>query len=143
MEDPMSTEIPAFERSLHETHVWLNETTETLGGDKQRGYHALRAVLHALRDRLTVEQGAHFAAQLPMLLRGIYYEGWQPAKVPEKIRSREEFLDKVERGFALQAEDPLLMCRSVFRVLEKHVTPGELDKVRESLPEEIRRLWER
>jgi uncharacterized protein (DUF2267 family) len=139
----MATEIPALERSLHETHVWLNEIEETLGGDKQRAYHAMRAVLHALRDRLSPDEAADFAAQLPMLVRGIFYEGWRPARVPEKIRTREEFLQKVERGFLLQAEDPLLLCRSVFRVLDRHVTAGEMDDVRGNLPGEIRQLWER
>jgi uncharacterized protein (DUF2267 family) len=139
----MSTEIPAFERTLHETHVWLNQVTEQMGfGDKQRAYHALRAVLHALRDRLSVEESAGFAAQLPMLLRGIYYEGWQPSKVPMRIRNRDEFLHKVEEGYLMENVDPQMLCRAVFQVLERHVTRGELNDVVNNLPAEIRAIWQ-
>jgi uncharacterized protein (DUF2267 family) len=34
-------------------------------------------MLHALRDRLPPEIAVHLSAQLPMLVRGIYYEGWK------------------------------------------------------------------
>ncbi|HEY5940705.1 MAG TPA: non-homologous end-joining DNA ligase [Gemmatimonadales bacterium] len=34
-----------------------------------------------LRDRLTVEETAHPGAQLPMLIRGSYYAGWEPSGV--------------------------------------------------------------
>jgi uncharacterized protein (DUF2267 family) len=66
-----------FDRTLYKTHTWLKEIMEVLGTeDRHRAYMALRAVLHALRDRLTVEEVAQLGAQLPMLIRGLYYEGW-------------------------------------------------------------------
>ena len=49
------------------------------GGDRRSAYRALRSVLHVLRDRLTPEQAVHLGAQLPLLVRGIFYDGWRIA----------------------------------------------------------------
>ena len=67
-----ATGLEVFDKTIQTTHVWLNEIGETIGPDKQRCYHALRAVLFALRDRLTTEEAFHLSAQLPMLVRGIF-----------------------------------------------------------------------
>ena len=45
------------------------------GGDHRSTYRALRSVLHVLRNRLTPEQAVHLRAQLPLLVRGILYDG--------------------------------------------------------------------
>jgi uncharacterized protein (DUF2267 family) len=102
----------------------------------------LRAVLHALRDRLTVEEAVHLGDQLPMLVRGIYYEAWRPAGKPEKIRSLDEFLEKISAHFAKAPPmDPEDAARAVFQVLVRHVTAGEIYDVIHGLPKEIRALW--
>src|SRR5690554_5212950 len=91
-----STGLAAFDSSLQKTHEWLNQIMEELGTDsKQKAYLALRAVLHSLRDRLTVDEAAHLGAQLPLIVRGIYYEGWKPAQIFLKLRSLQEFLQHV------------------------------------------------
>ncbi|MFI5334917.1 MAG: DUF2267 domain-containing protein [Chlamydiales bacterium] len=82
-----------FDKTLQKTERWLNEIAELMGWrDKQKSYETLRAVLHALRDRLTVESAAKFAAQIPMLVRGIYYEGWVPQETPSSLRIKKSFL---------------------------------------------------
>jgi uncharacterized protein (DUF2267 family) len=63
--------------------------------DAHKAYQALRLVLHTLRDRLTVEEAVQFAAQLPMLVRGFYYEGWAPTGNPLKHRHKQEFLSNI------------------------------------------------
>lgn len=138
--------VSAFENTLHKTNVWLKDLLFELEWhetDYQRAYHALRTVLHALRDRLPVEEAADLSAQLPMLIRGFYYEGWSPAKVPTLQRTREEFFLRISEEYAddmsVNVEE---VTRAVFRVLAMHVSLGELEDVKQCLPESIRKLWE-
>jgi uncharacterized protein (DUF2267 family) len=138
-----NTGIRAFDSTIQTTNVWLNDLADQLGWrDKQRAYHALTAVLHALRDRLPIEQAVALGAQLPMLVRGFYYEGWHPADKPFKERRKEEFLAHVAAAFRDEADiDSEEIARAVFQVIAKHVTPGEVKHVKVTLPDEIRSLW--
>lgn len=127
---------------MQSTNIWLNEIGEDIGPDKQRAYHALRAVLFAIRDRITVEEAFHLSAQLPLLIRGIFWDGYQPANKPERYRSRDEFLDKVAQGVGqIQPMDPEECARAVFRVLQTHVPEGEVGDVKSMLPEDVRRIF--
>lgn len=137
------TGFHAFDSTLQTTTVWLNEIQERLGWqDRNRAYHALRAVLHALRDRLAVQEAVDLGAQLPLLVRGFYYEGWKPAKTPVKERKKSEFIAHVAKDFV---NDPLLnpeeVVRVVFQVLAKHVSAGEIEDVKGNLPHELKELW--
>jgi uncharacterized protein (DUF2267 family) len=137
----ITTGVRTFDQSLETTKEWLQEVQEEMGlDDEQRAFRVLRAVLQTLRDRLTVEEAVQFAAQLPMLLQGVYYHGWTPAGKPVKMRSRAEFLDKVAEGLMRQ-HDPEEACRIVFRVLEKKMPGGEIEDVKRILPAPIRDLW--
>jgi len=136
-----TTGVRTFDQSLETTREWLQEVQELMGlDDEQRAFRVMRAVLQTLRDRLTVEAAAKFAAQLPMLLQGVYYHGWTPAGKPIKIRNREEFLARVAEGL-LWEHDPEEACRAVFSVLEHRMPGGEIEDVKRILPEAIRDLW--
>ena len=74
-----------FDKTVDKTNHVLKEIEQAYGWPKERrnySYDALRAVLHALRDRLTVDECADLAARLPLLVRGMYCEGWDPSRVP-------------------------------------------------------------
>jgi uncharacterized protein (DUF2267 family) len=137
--------LPIVNRSLQKTNVWLRDVNAALSWFTfQRGYLALRAVLHALRDRLTVPEVAQLAAQLPIFIRGIYYEGWNPARTPVKSRRKEAFLLQVQADFAHTRNpdvDPEEITRAIFRVLAKHVSKGEMEQVKGLLPRELREFW--
>jgi uncharacterized protein (DUF2267 family) len=127
---------------VHTTNRWLSEICETIGPDRQRAYNVLRAVLHSLRDRLTVDQAAHLGAQLPMLVRGIYFESWKPARNPQKWRSGEEFLAHVSGELQnLRPIDAKDVTRAVFKVINHHIDPGEAADVAQALPKDVRSMW--
>ena len=133
-----------FSETLQKTQVWLEELGDELDWDHPAGLlAALRAALHTLRDRLTVGEAAQLGAQLPLIIRGIYYEGWRPAAQPWKERHAEGFLWYVEdelRGYA-ELREPERVVRAVFRLLRRHVSAGEIDDVIQILPAEVRELW--
>ena len=132
-----------FEDTLQTSNIWLRDLMKEMGWeDRYRAYHALRAVLHALRDRLTVGEAADLGAQLPMLVRGFYYEGWHPAGKPLKERTKEQFLAHIAKEFRGDPPADLeAIVKAVFWVVGKHVTAGEIEDVKHLLPPEIRSLW--
>jgi uncharacterized protein (DUF2267 family) len=137
------TGYASFNRTVDKTNRVLREIEEAHGWSSERrnqSYAALRAVLHALRDRLTVEESAQFAAQLPMLIRGIYYDGWRPSTVPVKA-DRKEFLERVasELAFEVQESEEELI-RKVLQALRKHITEGEWEDIKSSMPKDLRSI---
>jgi len=137
-----TTGLEVFDKTLQTTNTWLDEVMERLGTDRQVAWHALGAVLRAVRDRLPVELAAHLGAQLPLLVRGTYYDQWHPAAQPERTRTLQDFLARVESG--LHGTRPLDVreaTRAVLYTLTHHVDPGQVAKVVEALPEEVRALW--
>jgi uncharacterized protein (DUF2267 family) len=137
------TGVESFDATLQKTHIWLNEVMDELHwNDRYKAYGALRVTLHLLRDRLSVEEAAHLGAQLPMLIRGFYYEGWTPTGKPGKERHKEELLAPIREHFRNDPDiDPELVARAVFRVLAKQVTAGEIGDVKSMLPKDLRALW--
>jgi uncharacterized protein (DUF2267 family) len=132
-----------FETSLDKTNVILKDIEQAYGWPKERrnqSYAALRTVLHLLRDRLPVEESVQFAAQLPVLVRGVYFEGWDPTVVPIKL-NREDFLFEVRQNFQWDVEGGTeRLVRTVLDALRQHVTQGEWDDVRSQVPKDLARI---
>lgn len=139
----MSSELSGVDETAQVTHIWVNDLLQRTGWyDKQRAYRLLRATLHALRDHLPVNEAADLGAQLPTLIRGVYYEGWQPAKTPVKDRSKDGFIYQVQDAARLDRMDgPEGAVRAVLALLSEKVTEGEMADVRRSLPKHIRGLF--
>jgi uncharacterized protein (DUF2267 family) len=134
------TGYQSFDTTVDKTNRLLREIEQEYGWPKERrnqSYAALRAVLHTLRDRLPVDESAQLAAQLPMLVRGLYYDGWDPSRVPVKL-NRDQFLDRVRQEFTFDVEggtEPLIS--TVLRALKRYGTEGEWEDVKASLPKEL------
>jgi uncharacterized protein (DUF2267 family) len=136
------SKVDVFETTLQKTEEILKHIMEPLGWDQeQRAYVALRAVLQALRDRLPVNEAVHLGAQLPMLVRGIYYEGWTPLDKPIKMH-RQEFLERIHEAFRDDPQiDPVRVTRTVIEVLLAHLGRNQMSKIAYQLPAEYADLW--
>lgn len=131
-----------FSQTLQQTQEWLKVLMETEGlVDERRAYAALRATLQQLRDRLSVEEAADLGAQLPLLVRGVFFEGWHPAGKPDKT-DKEEFIEGVRHKLRDHEEiDPEIAVPAVFKLLSDKVTAGEIEDVKQMLPKHLRALW--
>lgn len=132
-------------RSVESANIWLSDLAGELGvDDRAYAYGALRGVLHALRDHLTVDEAADLAAQLPTLIRGVYYEGWNPSATPSRVRDVAGFLQEVRRGMpAVGDTQAAVAVAAVMRVLERRISEGEIDDVLSILPAPLRELLAR
>jgi uncharacterized protein (DUF2267 family) len=140
----MSTGVDVFEATIQKTINLLDDICGEFGWPEERrfqAYKALRSVLHEVRDRLTVTESANFAAQLPMLVRGFYYEGWKPESVPKKVH-RQEFLDEVQRAFHLAVNGgPERLVNGVLRALSRHIEPRIINDIRKEFPADLQSLF--
>jgi uncharacterized protein (DUF2267 family) len=136
-------DVDVIDTTVHKTYRWIDQISEELGGiGRREAYRNLRAFLQTLRDRLTVDLAAQLGAQLPMLVRGIYYEAWDPSHAPVKMKA-EEFVETfIDRALLPPEREPLAALKVAADVLRQHVTEGEVEHVLQSLPREIRALIE-
>jgi uncharacterized protein (DUF2267 family) len=135
------TGLRTFDHSLATTKEWLKDVQEEMGlSDMQQAFEITRAVLQTLRDRLTVEEAAHFASQLPMLLQGVYYHDWMPAGKPLKIRTRQQFFEMVAEKM-MGKYPPEEATKAVLYVLERRMSPGEMEDIKSMMPSDIKELW--
>ncbi|HEV3157601.1 MAG TPA: DUF2267 domain-containing protein [Candidatus Baltobacteraceae bacterium] len=139
----MTTEL--FEPAITDANAWLDDICLELGwADRFLALRALRSSLQALRDRLSPEQNAQLAAQLPTMIRGIYYEAWQPKHADFPVRNLDTYLDSIAWNFRSDEDDFEIrdvVC-AVYRVLARRITPGERQKLLANLPSPLLSLWE-
>jgi uncharacterized protein (DUF2267 family) len=138
--------LAGFDQTVQLSNKWLKELMLELGWkQRNRAMLALRSTLHALRDRLPLAEAVQLGAQLPLLLRGAYYEGWRPQVKPRRDQYGQAFLAAIEKGFRRRPgqapANAKQIAGAVFAVLDRRVSRGEIDQVRHCLPSSIRVLW--
>lgn len=140
-----------FEKYAAKGNLFIKELAQELGDpdNRARAGRVLKAVLRALRDRLSHEESMHLLAQLPMCIKALYVDGWKLTKTPEKIRSIPDFIAEVrkhdsprgELDFA-DDEQAVQAVKAVFRVIKRHISDGEAQDVEAELPRQLKELWE-
>ena len=135
--------LEGIDHAVQQAHIWINDVEKRMGwNNKARAYRLLKTVLHALRDHLPVNEAVDLGAQLPMLIRGVYYDQWRPATTPVKDRHLESFLATIDKAFR---DDPLddtaEAAAAVFSLLSDRISAGEIADVRQELPAQLRLLW--
>lgn len=128
--------------ALHAADEWIDDLMGRLGWrDRERVYLALLAALHALRDSLQRDEAIYLGAQLPTLLRGLYYEGWHPGAHPA-ARSRSAFLERIHDGLHRDpGVDPEQVARCVFALLAARLPASEVEDAKAATPKALHNLW--
>lgn len=131
-------------RYVETTQQWIDEVSVFMKVPKRKDFswNTLRAVLHAIRDRLSPEEAFHFSAQLPMLIRGMFFEGYSISEKPEKY-NLDELIERIEDALVPAMDlDAEKAFEAVLRVLYDHVSDGQLEDMYRTMPKDIRRLWD-
>lgn len=139
-----ATGLDVFDKTLQTTNIWLDDIMDRIGPDRQVAWKALGVVLRALRDRVPVELAAHLGAQLPILIRGAYYDQFTPEAQPMKdCDTPEQFRARVEERLGERADlDPDTAIAAVFAALDRHLSEGMVAKLRGALPRGICMAWD-
>lgn len=134
------TRLDIIDRSVEKTHIWINDLAEELSTeDPHEAYRVLRAFLHALRDHLSVDEAAQLSAQLPIFVRGVFYEGWVPSRTLEHARDLDSFLRRMASEGRLAGEtEASIAAAAASRVLDRHISGGEARSVLRVLPPHLR-----
>lgn len=134
-----------FDRTLHKTNAMLRMLMEEMNWDnRERALSAFRATLHALRDVLPFYEVLDMGAQLPLLVRGLYYENWHYDPEPLRLRSSGEFYELVRdhlgRGGNFTTDEIRESARCVLSILAHQISPGEMRDVRGALTKRLQPL---
>lgn len=139
----MQSHVSTIDRNVEMTNVWLGEIADEMEQiGKEDAWACMNAVLRTVRDRVPVDEAVHFAAQLPTLIRGSYYEDWRPSEAPHKWRHKEEYLAAVKEKLpGRENYDTEKAVRAVLRVAGHHMNPDELRKIKAIHPKDVWDLW--
>jgi uncharacterized protein (DUF2267 family) len=127
-----------YAHAVHRASAWVADVAAALGTpDRHYARRVLRAWLHTLRDRLTVDAAAKFGQQLPELLRGTYYDGWEPSRVPMRYNQAEYVQRFATEAMVPPSEVPTLAA-TVTQVITEHMSPGQVAEALAELPAGLR-----
>jgi uncharacterized protein (DUF2267 family) len=137
---PVTTGVSNLDHSIEKANAWLADVASEFGThDRRFAYRVTRAWMHVLRDRLPVPVAAHFASQLPELLRGVFYDGWNPSQVPVKY-DHAEYVRRFARDANIHDTEVSHAASLVTKVVRRHVSAGALDEALDALPADIRQI---
>lgn len=138
-----------FKKYVEDGEQFLKEIARETNtpDDRARAGRLLRAVLHAFRNRLTPNESLQLIAQLPMLIKAIYVDGWRISDEAKNLRTWGDFMEAVREEGGPATRNDFVTDRevenaihAVFKVLKTHVSAGEIRDVVATLPEELRPL---
>jgi uncharacterized protein (DUF2267 family) len=135
--------LEVIDHSVHLTHEWINELAARLGwSSKRSALRLMRVTLRHVRDHLMVNEMAQVSAQLPIMIRGFFFEGWVPKRTLTKERNVDDFIGAItaqmDEAEEYRGRDDI---KCVFDLLNNRLSLGEVEDIRATLPTAIRDLW--
>lgn len=138
--------VRVFENSVQKSEGWIKEMQSELDWvSADSAYHLLRSVLHVLRDNFSIDEAAHFSAQLPLVLRGTFYECWNPQKNQVQGLTKEEFLNAVRSNMGPSDRLNYDFEKGVVvavGVIMNHISQGEMDDIIQSQKHSLKNFFE-
>jgi len=134
------TKVTALDHAMDAAHTWINDVAKQFDTeDREFAYRVLRARLHTLRDRLTVEASAQFCGPASDLIRGIFYQAWNPHAVPDKYDA-EAYTVRFSREANIALDDVGKAATATTAAALHHLPVTQMDKALSQLPTEIRKI---
>lgn len=139
-----------FEKYAHEGNSFIKELAVNLGHPEETGRTGiiLRAVLHTLREKLSIGESLNLVSQLPMFLKGIYVDNWEYTEKNSEIKSIEDFKNEVKRLQDIYGEQQFNwktptdeIVRIVFSTLGKYISKGEFEDIITQMPKQLKELF--
>ena len=139
-----------YEQYVHDGRKFTSEVAAALGDpdNMDQADRIMTSVMHALRDLLTPEESLHLIAQLPMLIKAVYVNGWHLSNNKKRIHTMDEFIENLMlQNHRTAAQDfgndalAIQRTKAVFGVLRNHVAVGEVKDIVAQLPAELSELW--
>lgn len=132
-----------MDHSIQITNEWVKQIDEMVNWeDSNLSFRLLRVTLQTIRDMLGVDEAAQLAAQLPLFVRGVYFEGWNPSGTPVKFREKQDFVARVGEAFkGDQLDDTEEAVGIIFSFLNTRISAGEINDIRRSLRKSLRDIW--
>lgn len=135
--------LEVIDHTVQLTHEWINELRERLGwGSSRDALRLLRVTLVQIRNHLGHDEVAQLSAQMPLLIRGMFFEGWQPSNTPVRDRKADSFIDAIAAHLSDSQEwRGVSDISEVFKTLENRISEGEIRDIKAGLPKAICDLW--
>lgn len=142
--DMNTKKMVKLEKYAMDANQWIDEVAVLMQiDDRELAWKALRGVLHVIRDRLIPEEVFQLSAQFPMLIRGLFFEGYHYSNKPEKF-DVEELKDRISEALSPVTDiNPEVVFKSVLYVLYDHISEGELQDIYGNMPRDIQQLWDK
>ncbi len=138
-----------FDHHASEANQFINELAKAIHApdNPKKAHRVTLAVLHTLRDRITIQESFQLMVQLPLFLKAMYVTEWKYGKKPSFIKHLEEFVDAAiaknqvigEKDFG-DDKQAVFIIKMVFKALGKYVSVGEWQDILDNLPKELHTL---
>ncbi|MFW6351084.1 MAG: DUF2267 domain-containing protein [Bacteroidota bacterium] len=138
-----------FKKYAEEGDGFVKKLSKNLGHPDEIGRSGsiLRAVLHTIRERITMAESLNLIAQFPMFLKALYVDGWKFREQPVKFDKR-EFLDEVKKHQDQYGETEFNWEKSteeivtiVLSELRLYISEGEYEDIMDQLPDDLKEMF--
>jgi uncharacterized protein (DUF2267 family) len=139
-----------FNRYAAKGNEILNRISEELKVSRDSAFLILCAVLHTTRNHLSMEESLKLLSHLPMALKGIYVNNWNPFHSANRIYHVKQLLDEV-RGYDKKFqwddfgndETAIKKIKTVYKILRSYMLPGDTQDIMYTMPSDLNEfIWD-